>query len=269
MMLGMESPHTATVQLVHEVRKSFTKLLSAAVTADNMSTGQMLLCAINTLFDKVDYAMVKLRERVISCSSTPEYSNFNTILAAQEISTAAFNTTPGVWESMALNLFISKLELMETFFNLSLSFSSIFNLNSIGSLLPLGQALLKPVKKFILDFVKGFLVGTGPRHLTCAIAHFAQHSSASATTKFLSSSAGKLDAGDLAQAVYDEKLCNGYLNQARIAKMTVMSKSMMNAIQRWEMIQQLETAVERMNAQQKLNCLLYASLQWYFQVCKL
>lgn len=269
MMLGMESPHTATVQLVHEIRKSYTRLLSAAVTADNMSTGQMLLCAINTLFDKVDYAMVKLRERVISCSSTPEYSNFNTILAAQEISTAAFNTTPGVWESMALNLFISKLELMETFFNLSLSFSSIFNLNSIGSLLPLGQALLKPVKKFILDFVKGFLVGTGPRHLTCAIAHFAQHSSASATTKFLSSSAGKLDVGDLAQAVYDEKLGNGYLNQARIAKMTVMSKSMMNAIQRWEMIQQLETAVERMNAQQKLNCLLHASLQWYFQVCKL
>ena len=265
-MLGMESSHTATVQLAQEIRKSYTKLLSAAAAAENMSTGQMLLCAINTLFDKVDFAMVKLREKVVSCSSAAEYSNFTTILSAEDLRTAAFNTTPGVWESMVLNLFISKLELMEKYFNIFQSFSSLFNLHSFGSPLPLGSTLLKPVKKFILDYVKGFLVGTGPRHLTCAIAHFARDSSASATNKFFGVRSGKLDSGDLAQAVYDEKLANGDLNQARIAKSTVLTKSMMNAVQRWEMVQQLETAVERMNSQQQLNCLLHAALQWYYQV---
>ena len=69
MMLGMDSPHQATIETVLEMRRLFQEQVDSLeldFTADQfenqvaivssaevMSTGQMLLCAANTLFDKV------------------------------------------------------------------------------------------------------------------------------------------------------------------------------------------------------------------------
>ena len=69
-MLGMDSPHQATIENVLEMRRLFqeqvnnrlklnlqilnlTNQVAIASAAEAMSTGQMLLCAANTLFDKV------------------------------------------------------------------------------------------------------------------------------------------------------------------------------------------------------------------------
>ena len=68
-MLGMDSPHQATIETVLEMRRlfqeqvdslelklqlvNFENQVAIASSAEAMSTGQMLLCAANTLFDKV------------------------------------------------------------------------------------------------------------------------------------------------------------------------------------------------------------------------
>ena len=264
-MLGMESPHTAAVKLVQAIKNNWTKLISVATVADNMTTGQMLLCAITTLLDKVDAAMLKLRENVISASAYPEFNNLSIVQASQDISSAAFNTTPGVWECLQLSNFISKLELLEQFFLTCKSFASVFSLNDIGTNLPVGYNLFLPVKRFCHDFVKGLLVGTGPRHLACAIAHFARDSSAGAASKFFGVGASKLELGDLTQLVYDDRFSSGALNQARIAKSTVLTKNMMTAVGRWGLMQQLDAAIEVMNARQQMYSLLHATTQWYYQ----
>ena len=111
-MLGMESPHQATVELVANMRHRYQQLITTAGFAETMTTGQMLLCAANSLFDKVDTEMLGLREKVCNTQSSQDVQKFGLVRRAAEISSGAFNTTTGVWESLATTLFISKLELL-------------------------------------------------------------------------------------------------------------------------------------------------------------
>lgn len=145
--------------------------------------GQMLVCAVSSLFDKVDTAMLKLRDRVLTASTPPEFMTFSTVMTALDISTPAFNPTPGVWEVVSLTTFLCKLDLLDQFFTTCRSFAAVFNLQALGQGLPLGYALVRPVKQYTLEYVKGLLVGTGPRHLTCAIAQFARDTCPGAVTR--------------------------------------------------------------------------------------
>ena len=102
-MLGMTPTNSAIVQTVQEMKKIWTKVISEAAAADNMSTGQMLVCAVSTLLDKVDTAFMKLREDTISTPSSQEFNNISSVKASGEMLTAAFNPTPGVSTCIALN----------------------------------------------------------------------------------------------------------------------------------------------------------------------
>ena len=51
-MLGMESSHQPAVEVAAAMRTRYQLLITTAAT-DTMTTGQMLLCAANSLFDKV------------------------------------------------------------------------------------------------------------------------------------------------------------------------------------------------------------------------
>ena len=267
-MLGMDSPHTAAVKLVHAMKNSWTKLISVASVAEDMSTGQMLLCALTTLLDKVDNAMLKLRESVLNVPVTQDFNSLRIVQACQEIGGPAFNPTPGVWECQEMIIFISKLEFLEQFFVGCKTFAGVLSLNEIGVLLPVGSALLRPVKAFCHDYVKGLLVGTGSRHLACAIAHFARDSCPGVTARFFGSGAAggtRLEVGDLCQLVHDDRVNSGALNQARISKCTMLTKNLLTAVSRWAMIQQLDAAIEVTNARQQLHSLLHSTVQWYYQ----
>ena len=61
------------------------------------------------------------------------------------------------------------------------------------------------------------LVGTGPRHLSCAVAAFAREAAPTAASKLLGSGGrARLGLEDLAKAVKDEKYSAGVLNQVMI-----------------------------------------------------
>ena len=60
-MLGMVLPNLATVQLVAELRRKLQHVGSLATASEAMTTGEMLLCAADTLFDKVNSKMVGLQ----------------------------------------------------------------------------------------------------------------------------------------------------------------------------------------------------------------
>ena len=49
------------------------------------AAGQMLLCAINSLFDNIDTEMVRLRERVASAPTPTECVKFATVSQALDI----------------------------------------------------------------------------------------------------------------------------------------------------------------------------------------
>ena len=48
-MLGMDSPHLATVQLVAELRRKLQHEVNLATASEAMSTGEVLLCIANML----------------------------------------------------------------------------------------------------------------------------------------------------------------------------------------------------------------------------
>ena len=75
----------------------------------------------------------------------------------------------------------------------------------------------------------------------------------------------KLAIEDLWQALFEEKMQSGALNQARIAKSGVMVKNLSSLIQKWEMAGQLDSGVESLSAAQQVNALQHAGIQWYHE----
>ena len=64
------------LQLVSVMKQRYQGLISEAGSQDSMSTGQMLLCAVNSLLDKVDVDMVQLRDSITSLGSV-KYDRIN------------------------------------------------------------------------------------------------------------------------------------------------------------------------------------------------
>ena len=75
----------------------------------------------------------------------------------------------------------------------------------------------------------------------------------------------KLAIEDLWQALMEEKMLTGALNQARIAKSGVMIKNLTSLVQKWEMAGQLDSGVESLSAAQQVNALQHAGIQWYHE----
>merc|ERR1719397_1784043 len=99
-----------------------------------MNTGQMLVCAANSLFDKVDTDMAALREKVLA------------------VNTAAFNTSAGVWESLMSTVFLSKLELLRSFLSLCRGVSFAFRCEDMSLGMPTGDLVVSPVRRFIAEY---------------------------------------------------------------------------------------------------------------------
>ena len=55
--------------------------------------------------------------------------------------------------------------------------------------------------------------------------------------------------------------------QARVAKSTALTKIMMVAVGRWQMLEQLEASLEQLNARQQLTNLVHAVLQVGDSIC--
>ena len=267
-MLGMESPHLAAVELASSMRHRYQQLIATAGFAESMNTGQMLLCAVNSLFDKVDGDdMSALRDKVLQAPTPPECNKFTVVKTANDLSTGAFNTTHGVWESLATTVFISKLELLRDFLSMCRVASVAFKAEKVGVMTPTGDVLIRPVKKYVADYVQLLLLGTGTKHIACALTQFARDSGEQAVNRFFESNQGKekLELEDLSQAVFDEKMSTGALNQARIAKSGVLVKNLTAIVYKWELAQQLDQGVDIMSAAQQVNALQHAGVQWFHE----
>ena len=60
-------------------------------------------------------------------------------------------------------------------------------------------------------------------------------------------------------------MSTGALNQARIAKSSVLVKNLTAVVYKWELAQQLDQGVEVMSAAQQVNALQHAGVQWYHE----
>ena len=218
--------------------------MAIASAAEAMSTGQMLLCAANTLFDKVDAEMLALREAVAeSGPGSLQWARLGLVRGAAEVASAAFSPTAGVWESLQMTLFISKLHLLRDFFSICLAAGRAFQAEvAPGASLPTGDSLIKPVKKYVTDFLGLMLLGAGPRHLASCVAHLVKGASEGAVETFLDQRKGKerLDLEEMVQALLEEKLSNGSLNQARVAKASNLATKLGSAVAKWELFLQLD-----------------------------
>merc|ERR1719471_467348 len=213
-MLAMESSHLATMELVMSMRKRFQELISAAGRTDTMNTGQMLVCAANSLFDKVDTDIAALREQVLTVTVPAECSKFGLVRTANDVSTAAFNTSAGVWESLMSTVFLSKLELLRSFLSLCRGVSLAFRCEDLSLGMPTGDLIVSPVKRFTAEYCQLMLLGTGPRHLAASITQFARDTAEITVNRFFEVNQGKekLELEDLWKAVFDDKMTSGALN---------------------------------------------------------
>ena len=111
-----------------------------------------------------------------------------------------------------------------------------------GASLPTGDSLIKPVKKYVSDYLGLMLLGAGPRHLASCVAHLVKGASEGAVETFLDQRKGKerLELEEMVQALLDEKLANGLLNQARVAKASNLATKLGGSVAKWELFLQLD-----------------------------
>ena len=111
-----------------------------------------------------------------------------------------------------------------------------------GVSLPTGDSLIKPVKKYVSDYLCLMLLGAGPRHLASCVAHLVKGASEGAVESFLDQRKGKerLELEEMVQALLEEKLANGSLNQARVAKASNLATKLGGAVAKWELFLQLD-----------------------------
>ena len=73
-------------------------------------------------------------------------------------STAAFSPTPGVWDCLTSITFVAKLEVVSELLRVCEAAALAFNCERVGSLLlPTGPLLVRPVKKFVAEYVQSML----------------------------------------------------------------------------------------------------------------
>ena len=80
-------------------------------------------------------------------------------------------------------MFVSKLELLRNFLSMCRQSSEAFKCDNIGQKMYTGKNILGSVKKYMVEYVQLMLLGTGPRHLACAVTQFARVSSESSVTR--------------------------------------------------------------------------------------
>ena len=80
------------LQLVSVMKQRYQGLISEAGSQDSMSTGQMLLCAVNSLLDKVDVDMVQLRDNITSMGTVTEHdwSKFEVVQSSAQVLLSLF-----------------------------------------------------------------------------------------------------------------------------------------------------------------------------------
>ena len=102
--------------------------------------------------------------------------------------------------------------------------------------------MIKPVKKYVSDYLCLMLLGAGPRHLASCVAHLVKGASEGAVEVFLDQRKGKerLELEEMVQALLEEKLANGSLNQARVAKASNLATKLGGAVAKWELFLQLD-----------------------------
>ena len=178
------------------------------------------------------------------------------VRGAAEVASAAFSPTAGVWESLQATLFVSKLHLLRfpqrLFIGIVIhSYSRDFFSTCVaagrafqgevppGVSLPTGDSLIKPVKKYVSDFLCLMLLGAGPRHLASCVAHLVKGASEGAVETFLKGK-DRLELEEMVQALLEEKLANGSLNQARVAKASNLATKLGGAVAKWELFLQLD-----------------------------
>ncbi len=79
------------------------------------------------------------------------------MLVSPVSSTAAFNPTPGVWDCLYSLVFVAKLEVLSDFFAVCEAAALAFSADHVGTMLPTGPLLLRPVKKFVAEYVQSLL----------------------------------------------------------------------------------------------------------------
>ena len=111
-----------------------------------------------------------------------------------------------------------------------------------GASLPIGDSLINPVKKYVSDYIGLMLLGAGPRHLASCVAHMVKGASEGAVEIFLDQRKGeeRLELEEIVQALLDEKIANGSLNQARVAKASNLASKLGGAVAKWEQFLQLD-----------------------------
>ena len=134
-------------------------------------------------------------------------------------------------------------------------------------MMPTGDILVRPVKKYVAEYIQLLFLGAGPRHLACALTQFARDTGEMAVNKFFETNQGKekLELEEIFQALFDDKMSTGALNQARIARSSVLVKNLTAVVYKWELAKQLDQGVDVMSATQQVNALQHAGVQWYHE----
>eukprot|EP00094_Tigriopus_californicus_P005418 TCALIF_05224-PA protein Name:"Similar to Smg1 Serine/threonine-protein kinase SMG1 (Mus musculus)" AED:0.14 eAED:0.15 QI:0/0.66/0.5/1/0/0/4/861/3250 len=155
-----------------------TGAVSGNVSHEDLTPGQLLFLALNTMFTNAENSIQDLQDSIKSCPSLPE--NWMKIEAvANTISLTKHVAEHGdLVELRALSMFLHRILAIRDFFAVCIQAARLFKTpdqnNGLGQTMPTGDDLVRPIKSYIEQLYLQQIAGLAARSLVSLICHQAQ-----------------------------------------------------------------------------------------------
>uniref|UniRef100_A0A2C9LZC5 non-specific serine/threonine protein kinase n=1 Tax=Biomphalaria glabrata TaxID=6526 RepID=A0A2C9LZC5_BIOGL len=162
-IMGMEDKKPEVLLDLQKLESDFAELVqtcsnmnNAKISADQLTSGQMLLIGFNGLFTRLEADFAELLNSVESLEIPSVWKNVDTVREAKSMQLSNFSSTT---RPLLVHLFfLKRLQAMQDFFLMTSQLAETLQGLS-GSVVYDEEQMTKPIKRFIADFVRKQVLG--------------------------------------------------------------------------------------------------------------
>ena len=234
--------------------------IAQAQERDNLTAGQMLLLAFDSLFNNLDTANADLRAAAAAdaLDVSPDWASVDVFAAARDLGTVS--SRPEMHELLDLTIFMHRILVVKEFFSLCTRSMVVFKAEAsqLGQLLPTMDEVARPVKLFLAEYYRRQLLGVGSQSLATLTCRYVE----ARESNLLTNLKDKMTVEDLSKAFLDTRLSKpGMSDKGRF--LSLEFENIWGLTKKTEVAKYLAENVEALQANQNCNGQQRVSFQWY------
>ncbi|XP_078611831.1 serine/threonine-protein kinase SMG1-like isoform X2 [Branchiostoma floridae x Branchiostoma japonicum] len=301
--VGLEvDDYNDVLEIVETLRQKYEKLLQPEETetaenglrpvTPNMTSGQMLLVGFNGLFTMAETELSSLLHLLDTLQVPAEWRKVDVVREARGMQASVFGetTTQLLWDIFL----VKRLQAMQDYFNLCKKMAASLTATTYDSTTPspglpnghmspshAGKAtqdgpmqlhnddhLVKPIKRYIADFVRQLVIGYPSLSLGYTLCTFINALGVDIVAEVNAKDVGaesRVSIDDLAKLAVDHNLRNNSFTQPLLAQASSLTSTHDIAWRKHDLVRRLDVNINQCKASVQRAQLQLARYQWYHE----